>query len=494
MPAPDRLLPVRPTPLTGEALTAYVTRLADANRISRARITVQDTNIVMPRDGLYRIAALAGLDPGQVRQLTLDRYPPSVRGTGATRRHGWRLPPGVVWTCPGCTRTTGHMELLWQTALMPVCRGCGTYLSADPHEASPTPAPAEVLDLVARLAGLAEESIADHRARRRLARYRRVCAVLAASIDQEWPPRPDYLPPVEEQAARQWGAYPCPDPRTVATILGAAIGMTWGRGGHLRVKASVLRRALPALPSSARCLQGRAPVEPVPFSADDRRRLDWFLTRLRHHTAADGLRPQHVPAALPRPGDEKHPPGPGAWLSRARAATALHLLISQAGGRDPVPATALSALGLSGIPSSRLIDGIHEGLGLREADAVILSGGLELLLADGLIDYQRRRDTLRPMTHLPASVRRETRLPDGCEHPGERLALGWVWTTFTHGPMRTSRWPDLPDRDVHTFDTRLDPETRLLLHETGARLLADADRLPAPDTGTPASARRRTNG
>jgi len=60
------------------------------------------------------------------------------------------------------------------------------------------------------------------------------------------------------------------------------------------------------------------------------------------------------------------------------------------------------------------------------------------------------------------------------------LALGWIWTRFTHGPMRSSPWPHIPDRDIHAFDTRIDPETRLLLHETGQQLLADADLLTIP--------------
>ena len=46
--------------------------------------------------------------------------------------------------------------------------------------------------------------------------------------------------------------------------------------------------------------------------------------------------------------------------------------------------------------------------------------------------------------------------------------------------MRSSRWLHIPDRDIHAIDTRIDPETRLLLHETGQQLLADADLLTIP--------------
>lgn len=43
--------------------------------------------------------------------------------------------------------------------------------------------------------------------------------------------------------------------------------------------------------------------------------------------------------------------------------------------------------------------------------------------------------------------------------------------------MRSSPWPTTPDRDIHAFDTRLDPESKLVLAETAQQLLADADAL-----------------
>ena len=50
--------------------------------------------------------------------------------------------------------------------------------------------------------------------------------------------------------------------------------------------------------------------------------------------------------------------------------------------------------------------------------------------------------------------------------------------------MRSSPWPTTPDRDVATFDKRLGPETRLVLHETGQQLLAATDLLQIPATQT----------
>lgn len=144
----------------------------------------------------------------------------------------------------------------------------------------------------------------------------------------------------------------------------------------------------------------------------------------------------------------------------------------------------MTALGVAGIPSCVLIDGIHAGQGLREQDGDLLTTALQQLLTDGLIDYQRRRDTLRPVTRLPSTTHRRLPTAITTKPAFRRLALGWVWTRFTHGPMRSSPWPTTPDRDVHAFDQRIDPETRLLLHETGQQLLADADLLQIPATQT----------
>jgi len=150
------------------------------------------------------------------------------------------------------------------------------------------------------------------------------------------------------------------------------------------------------------------------------------------------------------------------------------MLITQALDGEPTPDAATAALGVTGIPISLLIDGIRTGAGLRDEDADLLGRALDAMLASGLVDYQRRRDTLRNLTRLPASTTR--RLPPSSPHvDAHAVALGWIWTRFTHGPMRSSPWTHIPDRDIHAFDTRIDPETRLLLHETGQQLLADAD-------------------
>ena len=455
------VLPVRPAPRPSEPLSSYAVRLADANGLHRARVLPRYRHdIDIPTRELDTVAALAGLDDAAARQLTMNRYPLAIRGHGAQRRHGWRLHFEVVWLCPACTLTTGHTDLLWQTALMPVCIRCRCYLVQAGAAHTVTPANPRVLELAEILRDLAEAAIEQPRARGILYRLRRRCQALAGTIDSRLVDANPELSTVDVAAARMWGAYPSPDPGTVAALLVLS--------GRRLVRDKRQR------PAHARQHQA---AESTPA---DRARLDWFLTRLRHHVTKDGLHPSHIPALLPLPlSDDAPARRPGQWLSLTRAATALHMLITQAHDGDPTPEESTAALGVTGIPTSLLIDGIHTGDGLRHQDADLLGRSLDALVGAGLVDYQRRRDTLRAVTHLPSST---TRLlpPSLATADIDVLALGWIWTRFTHGPMRSSPWPHIPDRDIHAFDTRIDPETRLLLHETGQQVLADADLLTIP--------------
>jgi hypothetical protein len=155
-----RPLPVRPEPRPGEPLTSYAVRLADANGIHRSRVLPRYRHdIDIPATELGTVASLAGLDPAATSRLTMNRYPLIVRGHGPQRRHGWRLHHSVTWICPSCTPTTGRRDLLWQTALMPVCLRCGCYLVRAGTSDAVRPASARVLELAGTLAELADDAI-----------------------------------------------------------------------------------------------------------------------------------------------------------------------------------------------------------------------------------------------------------------------------------------------------------------------------------------------
>lgn len=488
-------LPVRPTPHAGEPLTAYAARLADANGVLPGLILPRHRRDVgVSAAELGTVTNLAGLDAVDAARLTMDRYPPTVRGRGPTHRGGWRLHFSVEWVCPRCTALTGRRELLWQTALSPVCRGCRLLLVPTRRQPQGGPPPESLTELVDELVDLAEASVTRRAARVRLGMFRRVSAVIAQTIDDQWPQRPDNLPPLDVPAARKWGVFPSADPGTVAVILAAAAPALHStsqrdrlaREGHLRRRGGRALAVPPRhVPNAQRYLPRRPPAVPTGapilagFNADDARRLRWLLARLTHEVRRHGLTPDHIPALLPALG-EGGPPEPGQWRTRWHSAIALHMLLTQIHGGAASSARACHAFGTTDDGTSKLLDGVRLGRGIHDLDATRLTDGAHTLVENGLIDYQRRRDILRPITRLPRLAVSARRLPEVDGFAGDSLALNWIWTRLTHGPSWTSPRPFIADRHVRAFDAAIDPETRLALVEAGQQLLADTDLLTIP--------------
>ncbi|MCA0293123.1 MAG: TniQ family protein [Actinobacteria bacterium] len=492
------LLPVRPRPQPGEPLTAYAGRLAEANGVTRRRVLPAHRHDVgVPEDELGAVAALAGLDSGAAARLTMDRYPPTVRGRGKTHRGGWRLHFSVEWVCPRCTALTGRRELLWQTALSPVCRECRVLLvPADRRGVSAQEASDRLLDLVDELTSLAETSIAHQSARMRLGAFRRLCAVVAQTIDNQWPDRPSGLPAFDVAAARRWGVFPSSDPGTVAVILSAAAPALHSgyhrdrllrEGAQRRHRGHTLTVPPQYVPNSGRYLPKRPPSPPksapilAGFNREDARRLGLLITQLTHQVRRHGIHPDHVPALLPAPGEDGLP-DPTVWRTRWHLAIALHMLLTHVHDGPTSSARACHAFGTTDTDTSQLLDGIRLGRGIHDLDAARLTDAVDALVDGGLVDYQRRRDALRPVTRLPRLPIAADRLPGIDGHPGHELALAWVWTRLTHGPSFTSPRPFIADRHVGAFDAAIDPEARLVLAETGQQLLADADVITIPAT------------
>lgn len=170
---------------------------------------------------------------------------------------------------------------------MPVCLRCRCYLVRAGAAHTVRPAHPRVLELAGILRELSEGAIEQPRARGILYRIRRRCQALAGTLDPALLDANPGLPKVDVAAARTWDAYPSPDPETVAALL-----VLCGR--------RLVRDKRPR-PAHARLHQAGK------FTTADRARLEWFLTRLRHHVTKDGLHPRHVAALLPVPAGDDAP-------------------------------------------------------------------------------------------------------------------------------------------------------------------------------------------
>lgn len=472
--SPDHRLPIRPTPAPGEAFTSYTVRLAALNGLIRTDLVSGPADIRVPHHAVQRVADLAGLPAAAVAELTLDIYPPSIAGRGRARRGSWTLPAHTPWTCPMCTPRTGIRRRDWRLALHPACTDCHLLLTPNPHHSTaPAPAPEPLLALIAELTGLAQAARTSAAARNRLARYGRLCALTAQTIDDTWPTRDPAIDGFDPAAARRWRTYPATDPATVAIILLATQPALTSRPAHQDLAAAG-RRRLEQLtrPSTARPAERR---NCSGFTAQDGQRLTWLTARLHRAVARYGLRPAHIPALLPQPGDSRAWPDPSTWGRRFDAAVAAHMLVTDLAGGYASPAGSCHTFGIAEADPCRLYDGIRYRHGITHLYADLISGAVDQLLTNGLIDYQRRRATLRTLTRLPRLPIPTRRLPDLDDIPGPTLGLAWLWLCLTHGPPFTSPQPAIPVQTIVRFDGAIDPEARLALYEAGLQVIADAE-------------------
>lgn len=462
-------LPVRPQPRDGEPLSSYAVRLADANGLPRGAVsTHRHRDIKVPNDVLTNIANLGGLPEHDAALLTLDRYPPSVRGKGRTRRGAWRLHPDVTWACPECTVNTGRTHLLWQTALMPICQRCHLYLTPGATHVEACPASPEVIMAVNRLIQIAESAVTEHDSRIWLNRLRSVCVATGKTIDASWPARTGGIPSIDPAMARTWAAYPPTDPQTVAGLIALsmpALDSTPDYRAHL---AAARLRTQSIGDPGRRQRSGHSGTD-LPVVSDSQR-LRWLTTQLttlarRKHLAAD-----HVPALLPQLDDVGSLPVMS--RNRSHAAIGLHMILSEIDGWPSSVATACRAFGAIDDSNSALLDGLRQGAGISDAHAKLILSGARTLIDRELVDYQRRRDVLRTMKRLPPL---QASLPDVDGYGDRVLGVGWIFVHLTHGPMWTSQFPLVPQTAITAFDRAIDPETRLVLAEAGRQFLAEAD-------------------
>lgn len=494
------LLPVRFPPADGEAVTSWAGRLAAANGLTPSTLWVRPFASRPTLREVTHLAAAAGTTAAAVWHTTPFHYPTAVTGTKAKQSGGWLL--NTPWVCPSCTPATGVTRRHWALAFHPVCTACRAILTRELWD-TPTAAPDALLTLVADLTDQSQAARTGGSARARLRRLRRLCTLVSQTLDDHWPaPTSDDAAAVRAAAVvTPWGGRPDPHPTAVAAVLlavqpawrsptreRALIGEGWERLRSRTVevthgapsyfpKRPAVRTSTttPANPTTVRW-------KPDGFTREDADRLAWVRRKVDQLRRAHGLGARHVPALLFLPGEDPLPAGE-LWRYRAEAAIALHLLLdAHPSGRVGSAASACHAFGTARTESSHLVDGVTFDAGLTADDAALLLTAADHLIAENLVDYQHRRDLLRP--HDPALSVLLRRLPALPTDPGwgpADLAYGWIWVHHTRGPLYTSTITDLPTSTVLRFGRALDPEVRLALTDHAHARLRETldDAVPA---------------
>lgn len=471
--AGGHVLPVRPIPAKGEAFNSFATRVAEANGISPSTFTSSYRAGPSPHQTLALAQALDASE-STLAGLTLKGLPPSITGRGPRRRTGWALHASVAWGCPRCTPTTGVTAKEWSLAYHPICTTCEVLLT-EHNSDSQQPAPQSLIALVSQLSCLAQDAPRSYAARRRLGRYRVMCATIAATIDDTWPPRPPDAPRLNLASARSWGAHPSSDPPTVAAILLAASPTLHSPTARHRLMTTALNREHEPVRAAdeSQTAEGEAfarAAAPRANTRGNQTRLRELEAELRDLHRRHGLHPNHVPATL-RVRQYAH--RPGRERESEAAALGLHVLLTRTLGLPESITVTHRAFGSHGKAQLALVEAIVSRRGMTDESAQALHLATLLLIREGLIDYQSRRDMLRPLTRIRHS-RSGPPLPSHQGRSGALLGAGWIWTRLTHGPMHTSGMPLVPDSAITSFDRLIDPEARLALLDHGHLRLSHA--------------------
>ena len=146
----DSHLPALVDLAPGEALDAYLERVADANYLTTARLiemvraghdtTTAYLMLAPTRATLERIARLTGADAAALQNATLAAYDGTsldLRGLDPAHQSSFRsisargwIPGHGTQICPTCLADGGIWRITWRLPTTTVCRAHGTYLLA----------------------------------------------------------------------------------------------------------------------------------------------------------------------------------------------------------------------------------------------------------------------------------------------------------------------------------------------------------------------------
>lgn len=480
------LLPVRPDPAPGEDLYSLAERTAAMNGVRPAALGLTPGTLARRSANpavVMSLGAALGLSPSVARAMTVDLYPRTVTGRpGHSHARSWRL-PGVRWTCPRCTPTTGIYLRDWQLALHPLCIACPSLLTQN-DDPGPDASPPD------RRAVATQRRIADTLAKarthpsyaQRLRRLYTLITLVALTADDEWPLLLGWEAEVREALTdpyRVWTKAPPGQPAHAVVLVMECSRALENRQLRRRLVQEGWERLGddPALASYAQRLDWNGllpdinadgPSSGVPVWDVDA----WRRYRALAHEVVDlqvrtGLRTDHLPAWDLRQGEVFAPPEDDR-AQRVELAVTTHMLVAGSVHNRDTERRSRIALGVTG--SGWTTRRLAHGRGIATKAAHEIRQLVHALVEDGLVDYAERR---RHLAEAPDLVRHLQSLFQSWNPlnpvPLEAVET-WMWVAMTRSPPVE----DFLLGPAIELDGRLDPEQRLLLHQTMGEYLADS--------------------
>lgn len=486
------LLPVRPAPVPGEALCSLAERTAHANRLNPTALGVTPRMLIRcsPEPAmLTQLGVALDLAPEVLHEMTPEVYPGAVVGTTGTRLpRRWRV-PHARWVCPRCTPRAGIYLRDWQLALHPLCTACPSLLSrADRPLLQGFPAPDQrALSAQHRIALALHGSRSDNFLADELRRLYNLVLVVALTADHTWPTLTGWEAELRAElpeTANDWTHVPPDQPAQAAAIVLECARVLPDGPRCQRLVDEALDR-LAAAPSAilrrrrdnGEGLELRSRAQPGETIHQDGGRLRQLREPLGDLGWLTGLTGEHIPMLPPTARFDD----PNSWW--ADLAVVIHMLVTGAEPDIAAVARAHEELGISGIGrNSRRLAlgyGITAGLDHRIHDLV------QSLVNAGLVNFSERRRRLKVAPLLISELKRQFRTAAGWpQAPDDEILHAWSWITFARSPAD----PNLLAA-AQSLDENLNPEHRLVLHETVLGYLDEVSR-PDPQVA-PAFAGRR---
>lgn len=454
-------------PLRGESLTGYVQRFNATGLTPLVAMPANSGDADLPAPLAAAVQKATGLDPEQVRHMTMAGWPLALRGRRVQRRHGWALHRRTVWLCPTCTPLAGYRALRWRLALAPVCVRCHTVLTHDGKQLEPArPATGQEVSVVQRLDELTTQALhGSSTARSHLSLLRRLCA---AGGSDAAPNQPPPLLSSDQRASKRdfgWGAHPPSDPSTVLARL-VTLGPLLISEGKARQHWKRLDHDASLHPSTGLSPTAQEPTTRAPgttCAAHARTRRRALLRQLAELSARTGLQPAHIPTVL-------SPRRPAQW-SRVRdledqgfEALALHTLLLEATGTDARGSIAFDAHRIPAVVNQHdLLDRVrtHDSLSGKQCERILAHA--HSLVDAGLLDYAYRRGVLVGVPALPRIP--AVRLPRHPFWPPRVLVSAWAWLDYARGLPEAGPLPEVSLEALDRFHSELDAEAHLLLTE-----------------------------
>jgi len=441
-------LPVAVDIQPGEDIAAFLRRVADANYVDFPVLTGHRRAARVwenPEHALLaQLASITGVIEKRLRAATLSgAYPRMALGRARTgRRYA-----GQPATCPrGCIDTVAA-----RLNLVVLCTNCEE-LFIDRLDPTPPPAPARIRHVHREVMATLAATTSSQSARDRLRRLESLMAEVELALWRNWPPLFDGETQQWRTRAVRWvGHNVIPGRYTIArppSITATLLTLTWGASADRATAEAMLDdigiMADPWDPDPQEMPEWRNPL-------DARDGLLDLLEKL-------GIQARHVPSILRLHDDpiilpEHH------RTHRTAEALALTVLASEAHG---TPMTITGAASLHAADSSRRAQRVAARL-LDDTHALRrLAVHAERLHSAGLLDRAQARAELRGIQRLPSSALRPIAQAGGA-HLDLEVAAAWVWLDATAGRPAGGPHPNRAIADIVTFDTALDPETKLHL-------------------------------